>query len=264
MCKLYGVTAGGYYAWRGRPPSQRSMVDEVLLKKIEVAFKKSQQTYGSPRIHKALRRSGEAVGKRRIERIMRENGIQACSSTLYRRTPGTHRFFSSVKNKVRQIDVTSQDQAWVSGVTYLKVKGQRRYLATVMDRYSRRLLGWSFGCDRTSALTRRALQQALRVRRPQGEVYFHTDRGTEFLAADFKKALKKAEFIQSMNRPRRMNDNAHMESWYKSMKSDMYHRYEFETDRQLRTAISNYVQFYNNERLHSSLGYQSPVEFEAA
>lgn len=264
MCDLYGVTAGGYYAWRDRPASQRSVVDEVLLKKIEKAFDKSRQTYGSPRIYKALKRAGESVGKRRIERIMRENGIQACSSTLYRRVPGTHRFFSSVKNKVRQIDVTSQDQVWVGDVTYLKVKGERRYLATVMDRYTRRVLGWSFGSDRTSALTRKALQQALRLRRPQGEIYFHTDRGTEFLAADFKRALKNAEFIQSMNRPRSMNDNAHMESWYKSMKSDMYHRYEFETDRALRSAISNYIQFYNHERLHSSLGYQSPVEFEAA
>lgn len=264
MCDLYGVTTGGYYAWRDRPRRERSVVDEGLLKKIEAAFKKSKETYGSPRIYKALRKRGESVGKRRIERIMRENGIKACSSTLYRRVPGTHRFFSSVKNQIRQVDVTHQDQVWVGDVTYLKVNGQRRYLATVMDRYTRRLLGWSFGTDRTSALTRRALHQALRLRRPQREVYFHTDRGTEYLAADFKKALSNADFIQSMNRPRSMNDNAHMESWYKSMKSDMYHRYEFDSDRELRTAISDYIHFYNNERLHSSLGYQSPVEFEAA
>lgn len=263
MCELYGVTRGGYYAWRERPPSEREVVDKVLLQKIEIAFNRSEQTYGSPRIHKALTRAGESVGKRRVERIMRENGIKACSSTLYRRVPGTNRFFGSVKNQIHHIDVTKKDQVWVGDVTYLKAGGERRYLATVMDRHSRRLLGWSYGAERTSALTRRALQKALSVRRPEEKVYFHTDRGTEFLASDFKRALKKSEFIQSMNRPRRMNDNAHMESWYKSMKSDMYHRYEFETDRQLRAAIKGYIHFYNNERLHSSLGYRSPAEFEA-
>lgn len=264
MCELYGVTRGGYYAWRERPPSERAVVDQELLRKIELAYQRSRQTYGSPRIHRALTRSGETVGKRRVERIMRENGIKACSSTLYRRAPGTHRFFSSVKNRTHQIEVTNKDQVWVGDVTYLKVDGQRRYLATVMDRHSRRLLGWSYSSERTSALTRKALQQALNLRRPTGEVYFHTDRGTEYLAAEFKKALKRADLIQSMNRPRRMNDNAHMESWYKSMKSDMYHRYEYETDRQLRSAIKSYIHFYNYERLHSSIGYQSPVEFEAA
>lgn len=264
MCELYGVTRGGYYAWRERPPSEREVVDKALLEKIETAYDKSQHTYGSPRIHRVLRRAGETVGRRRVERIMRENGIKACSSTLYRRTPGTSRFFGSVKNQTHELDITRKDQVWVGDVTYLKAGGQRRYLATVMDRHTRRLLGWSYGAERTSALTRRALHQALNLRRPAGEIYFHTDRGTEYLAADFKKALKKADFIQSMNRPRRMNDNAHMESWYKSMKSDMYHRYEFETDGQLRAAIRDYIRFYNNERLHSSLGYQSPVEFEAA
>lgn len=231
---------------------------------IEAAYQKSHQTYGSPRVHKALRKDGVCVGKRRVERIMRENGIQACSSTLYRSRPGTHRFFSSVKNKTHQMDIVRQDQVWVGDVTYLKVNGERRYLATVMDRFSRRLLGWSYGRERTCALTRRAFKQALKVRSPETGIYFHSDRSTEYLAKDFRKSLSKTGFIQSMNRPRRMNDNAHMESWYKSMKSDMYHRYEFENDYQLRSAIKEYVFFYNNERLHSSLGYQSPVEFEAA
>jgi transposase InsO family protein len=239
-------------------------VDRELLKKIEAAFNANHQTYGSPRIHEVLVASGECVSKRRVERIMRENGIKACSSELYRRRPGIHRFFSSVENKVHEIDIVEQDQVWVSDVTYLKVANERRYLATVMDRYSRRLLGWSYGADRTSALTRRALQQALKVRRPQRETLFHSDRGVEYLASDFKGDLLKHGFIQSVNRPRRMTDNAHMESWNKSMKSDMYHRYEFETDQELRAAIKGYVHFYNSKRLHSSLGYKSPIEFEAA
>lgn len=262
MCRLYGVSTSGYYAWKQRPPSQRAHEDARLLERIGEVFQESRQTYGSPRVHAALAQRGEAVGRRRIERVMRERGIQACSHKLYRRLPGLGRFFSGTGNKVHDLPINRPDQVWVGDVTYLKAGNERRYLATVMDRHSRRILGWAYGREKSSSLTARAMRSALKTRQPSADTIFHSDRGVEYLAGTFRELLSKHRIDQSVNRPRRMTDNAHMESWNKSMKSDMYHRRSFADDGALRAAIQSYVAFYNNERLHSALGYRSPMEFE--
>lgn len=262
MCELYGVTRGGYYTWRSRPPSKRSIDDQAILEEIKRVFEDSEQTYGSPRMYKELHRRGSDVGKGRVERLMRENAIKACSATMYRGGAGMMRYQGQLDSHVHKRNVTDIDQVWVGDVTYLKMNGERRYLATVMDRYSRRLLGWAFGKTRTTELTRRAMDKALSVRKPGSVLYFHSDRGPEYIAGSYRKKLKKNGFIQSVNRRRRMTDNAHMESWYKTMKTELYHRWSFNSDGQLIHAVRNYIEYYNTRRLHSSLQYRTPIEIE--
>ena len=262
MCRRYGVSASGFYAWFRRKPGARAQEDERRVEKIRQVHQDNRPIYGSPRVPAARRDQGEHVGRRRVERLMRVHGVRGRSADLHRCIPGMRRHVASAESLAPHVEVKRTDQGWVGDITYLKVAGRWRYLATVMDRYSRRLLGWSLGNQKTAVLTRHALPSAMRTRSPQAGTIFHSDRGSEFIGDEFKNGLNQGALVRSVKRPRRMTDNAHGESWNKSMKSNRYHRRDFDSDHQRRYAIRDYVDFYNTKRLHSALGYRSPIDFE--
>jgi putative transposase len=264
LCRRFGVTRSGFYAWRRRAPSPRSLSDAVMTERVREVFQQARGLYGSPRVTRELALRGVPVGRRRVARLMRRAQLQGRSARLYRRSRVSQKkFYRAHPNRVHGLTTTHHNQLWVADVTYVRVARRWRYLAVVMDRHSRKVLGWSLGRNRDAALTRRALAHALRARQPAPGLTFHTDRGIEFAAFDLGRALARAGLLQSMNRPRHMNDNAHMESFFHSLKTEWLFGLSFDSDARLRAALFDYVRFYNYTRLHSSLGYLSPVSFEA-
>lgn len=265
MCRQLGVTRAGYYAWRARKPSQRHLDDDSITTRIRSVYATSLNTYGSPRVTEAMQQAGVPIGRRRVARLMRRASIQGRSARLYRRRRiGQKAFYRSIPNRQRHLKLEATDQVWVGDVTYLRVRQQWRYMAVVMDKHSRRLLGWSLSKRRDAELTRTALQHALRRRRPEPGLIFHTDRGIEYGAHDYQAALRRCGIVQSMNRPGQMNDNAHMESFFHSLKSEFLWGKQFDSDEELRQTLQTYLQFYNHTRLHSSLGHSSTAAFERA
>lgn len=235
-----------------------------MTERVLEVFRQARGLYGSPRVTGELRRQGVVVGRRRVARLMRLAQVQGRTARLYRKARvGQKKFYRSHPNTARGLATTGPDQLWVADVTYVRVDGRWRYLAMVMDRHSRRVLGWSVGRNRDASLTRQALAHAVRRRRPPSGVTFHSDRGIEYSAFDLGQTLSRLGFLQSMNRPRQMNDNAHMESFFHSLKTEWLHGMTFRTESELRATLLNYVHFYNRRRLHSSLGYLPPVVFEA-
>jgi transposase InsO family protein len=256
------VTRAGFYAWRSRERSERERQNERLAERIRVVHSASRGTYGSPRVYQVLRKQGSNASENRVARVMRAHGIKARVATIRYTNPTLQRFFNSARNEQLEIDLKAPDQVWVGDITYLKVGGIYRYLAVVMDKYSRRVLGWAYGKRKDVALTLKALNRAVRSRRPQRGLIFHTDRGIEYAAGAFKERLAELGITQSMNRPGKVTDNAYIESFFHSMKSDIVHGLTFTQDDQIKSAVRDYVPFYNGTRLHSSLNYVPPATYE--
>lgn len=263
MCRLYGVTRGGYYAWRRRQPSARALRDAELVAKIQAIHAAHDGNYGSPRIHGALVLAGERLGRKRVARLMRANRLRGKVADLYRSRAGVKAFFTSIPN--RQLDVLADacNRVWVGDVTYLRLGRVWRYLAVVSDKHSRRIVGWSLRQRRDVGLTLAALRRAVHHRRPGPGLVFHSDRGIEYAAEPYRQSLREHGIIQSMNRPGRMNDNAHMESFFHSMKAELHRKLDVTSDVKLRAVIARYVDYYNERRGHTSLAHHSPAQFEA-
>lgn len=262
MCRLYGVTRGGYYAWRQRGPGQRRRDNATLLTQIIQVHAASRGTYGSPRVYRQLQTNGLRVGENRVARLMRQHRIKARVATIRYTVPGLRRFFGNLPNQQHEHPADLPNQVWVGDITYLKVGAVYRYLAVVLDRCSRTVVGWSFGHRKDVALTLRALERAVSNRRPPSGLIFHTDRGIEYAANAFRQRLAQLGFVQSMNRPGKVTDNAFMESFFHSMKAESIHGRTFNEDSELLSVLRSYIPFYNRSRIHSSLHYVSPATYE--
>jgi len=212
---------------------------------------------------RALRKEGIAASENRVARLMRAAGLQGRVVRVTRRAPGVHRFFEATDNlRVASAPPTGINQQWVGDVTYLKAKGRPCFLAVVMDLSSRRIVGWAFGSDRTVNLTALAMQRAIRNRAPAPALIFHSDRGIEYGAYRYRAILTQHGILPSMNRPRCYQDNAHMESFFHTLKTEWIRGRSFATFAELEAALKAYMRFYNHHRLHSSIDYNTPEEYE--
>jgi transposase InsO family protein len=256
------VTRAGYYAWQRRPLSAHAEQDRELSEQIVAIFAAHHGRYGSPRIHRELIGAGWRVSRRRVERLMRAAGLRARVARVYRANPALHRFFGQHPNRLPAAGARRPDQVWVGDVTYLPVAGRWRFLAVVLDQCSRRVLAWTLGRRRDAHLTRQVLDAAVRRRRPPRGLVFHSDRGSEYVGATLRDRLR-ALGIRQSSALRGPEDNAHMESFFHSLKAELVHGVRFATETALRQSIAGYVRYYNHRRIHSALAYRSPVDYES-
>ena len=254
------MTTAGFYAWRRRGESAHAGQDRLLTREIERLFSAHRERYGSPRLYQLLHKAGWIVSRRRVARLMRASGLRAKAVQGYRSKMNVLHLYARHPNRLWATRVTAPNQVWVGDITYLTVGGSWRYLAIVMDLFSRRILSWSLTRRRTSAVTCAVLADAARQRPGRG-VIFHSDRGSEYMGAPFCAQVTELGFLQSAS-VRGPGDNAHAESFFHSLKAELTRGAMFPTDRALNRALKTYMQYYNATRLHSSLKYLSPLAFE--
>lgn len=264
LCDRLDVSPAGFYKWQNRDESERTGENRRVAKLIQKLFAEHDGNYGSPRIHVALREAGEIVNRKRVERLMRDMGLAGKASKLYRSKPLPENPCITVGNLKRlEPSPVAVNQQWAGDVTYLKVNGQWSYLAVIIDLYSRSIVGWELSQTRTADLTVSALKKALLHRDVKPGLIFHSDRGAEYGAYQFQDELRRAGIRPSMNRPRHMTDNAHVESFFKTMKTESFHGLTFSSATQLRMTLAWYIDsYYNTKRLHSSLGFSTPSQYE--
>jgi len=264
LCAFLGVSRSGYYDWCKRLPSNRTNEDNALKAEIQKIYDGVQGRYGSPRIWKVLQNQGYSVSRKRVARLMQEMGLVARVTRVTYRAPGMRRFLASGENLRSDGAVPDEkNKVWVADVTYLKVKSQWHYLSAIMDLHSRRIVGWSLDTKRTTAVTKRTLATAIKKRKPEKGLMLHTDRGVEYRGAEYQKDLKRHNIQHSLSRPGKCTDNAHMESFFHTLKAELIRGTSFQSGEDLKYALGRYINdFYNRKRLHSGIDYCSPVEYE--
>jgi transposase InsO family protein len=259
------VSTSGYYSWRKRAPSQRDVENEKLLEDIEEVHDNSFGTYGRPRVTVELNESYDwEVGERRVGRLMRENGIQGHQPKAETWTTESDHDRPCAPNLVQQ-DFTAEgpNEVWLADITYVPTEQGWMYLAAVLDIYSRKIVGWSMDDSMTAQLTSDALTMAVFRQKPADGLTHHSDRGVQYASEDYQNLLDEFDIECSMSRKGNCLDNAPMESFFGTLKTESLRRASFDTEEQAKNRIFTYIErFYNRKRRHSALDYMSPAEYE--
>jgi transposase InsO family protein len=266
-CVLLSVSRAAYYAWSAAAPEERRRADDELLVAITDAHKASRGTYGAPRITRALRKQGRRVSRKRVARLMRQRGIVGRARRRRKRTTIADPAATKAADLLqRNFAPTSHaiDTAWCSDISYVRTWEGWTYLATVIDLSSRRVVGLATADHLRTSLVSEALAMAIAQRRPAPGLVFHTDRGCQYTSHDFRELLARHGIVQSLSRPGQCWDNAVAESFFSTLKEELIYRGSWPSRAAARRAIFEYVEvFYNRQRMHSALGYLSPVDYEA-
>jgi putative transposase len=269
MCRVLEVSRAGYYAWRDRKPSRRSVVDVELLAAIKAAHRRSRSYYGSPRVHAELASTGVACGRKRIARIMRRHGIVGKKRRQFRiaTTDSRHAYAVAPNLLDRRFDpaVTAPNCAWVGDITAVSTFEGWLYLAVVLDLRSRLVIGWSMDATRDAQIVIDALTMAIAHRGAGLATIFHSDRGSQYACGAFQAVLSAHGIIGSMSRKGNCWDNAVAESFFATLKLELVDGARFKTRGDAQAAIFEYIEvWYNRQRRHSTIGNVSPAEFDRA
>ncbi|WP_442894314.1 IS3 family transposase [Bradyrhizobium sp. AZCC 1693] len=265
MCAVLDVSAAGYYAWRERPVSQRAAANAALLKAIRQVHQDSGGRYGSPRVHAALRVQGRGTSRGRIERLMHRHGIRAIMASPRRvRTTDSRHSLPIAPNLIdRNFTTAAPNRIWLADITYIPTAEGWLYLAAIMDLFSRKIVGWAMRDHMRVELVSSALTMAIQQQRPEAGLIHHSDRGVQYASHDYRAVLSAAGIIGSMSRKADCYDNAPMESFFHTLKTELAHHRQYKTRAEAQRDIFAFIEgFYNRIRLHSAIGYIAPIEME--
>ena len=265
MCAVLEVSPAGYYAWRDRPASERTKSSAVLLDTIRQVHHDSHGRYGSPRVHAVLKSQGRGISRGRIERMMRHHGIRAIMAKPRRvRTTDSRHGLPIAPNLIaRNFKAEAANRVWLADITYIPTAEGWLYLAAVMDLFSRRIVGWAMRDTMQVELASAALTMAIRQRKPQAGLVHHSDRGVQYASHAYRQTLSAAGITASMSRKADCYDNAPMESFFHTLKTELVHHRDYKTRTEAQRDIFAFIEgFYNQTRLHSAIGYIPPIQME--